>query len=186
MFKLASWLLGSILLALCFMMPILYGEGPLPQRGLTEGAAIPEISDEATPGVDSAVQIAQQEIRDPFELSSEDGTSAPSDPGTEMLAPDIKVELQGIGFGSREAYAVIGEEVFYEGDDKNGIKLLEVRRREVDILMSGGKVTVPLFPGDDLQRSKDRAQKKSAAEVSPAGQNLKGSESSPQKEQVPL
>ena len=186
--KPGPWLLGGILLVSCFMMPILYGEGPLSQQSSMPDTAIPEVSEipeETTPEVDSAVQVAQQEIRDPFELPSADAMSAHSGSAADMRVPDIKTELQGIGFGGRDAYAVIGGEIFYEGDDKNGIKLLEVRRGEVDILINGGKVTVSLFPAEDLQKSKDRAQKKNAAGVSSADQGPVSPGSSPQKEQAP-
>ena len=175
------------MLASCSVAPVLHSEEPLPQETPAPDVIIPEAPERAMPEIAGAVEMAQQEVRDPFASpsASEEASTTTPNSVVEMRAPDIKVELQGIGFGSQNAYAVIGGEVFYEGDEKNGIKLLEVRRGEVDILMSGGKVTVPLFPGDDLQKSKDRAQEKSAVGVSSEGQGLTGSEFSPQKEQVP-
>ena len=120
-------------------------------------------SEAATPGINSAVRAAQQEVRDPFAM-------APLPPVVETPKPapvakaalEIKANLQGIGFGSKDAYAVIGGDIFYVGDTKKGIKLLEVRRREVDINENGEKVTLSLFPGEDLQKARDRAKKKSA------------------------
>ena len=122
---------------------------------------------EATSGVDSAVQTAQQEVRDPFAVDPE--AEAPAIASV-AAGSELAVVLQGIGFGSKDAYAVIGGEVFYTGDEKKGIKLLEVRKREVDILVSGGKVTVPLFPDQDLKKARDRAEKKSAKKSASADQ----------------
>lgn len=137
-----------------------------------------------TPGVDNAVQKAQDEIRDPFARDESFEAAVPS--ATMAAAPEILTELQGIGFGSKDAYAVIGGEIFYEGDEKKGIKLLEVRRREVDILMSGGKVTLLLFPDDDLRRVKDRAEKKKAVKKA-SEEHSPGTPSSPsEREQPPL
>ncbi len=121
---------------------------------------VPVATDETTSGIDSAVRMAQEEVRDPFEVAPE--TEAAVSAPVAAAGPEIKVELQGIGFGSKDAYAVIGGDVYYIGDEKNGIKLLEVRRREVDILANGGKMTVPLFPDQELKKAKDRAGKKSA------------------------
>lgn len=106
--------------------------------------------------VDSSVQAAQQEMRDPF--WAPDFSNAPA-ASAQSAGPAISVKLEGIGMGGRDAYAVIGGEIFYEGDEKKGIKLLEVRKHEVDILVNGGKVTAPLFPSEDLARARERAQK---------------------------
>ena len=130
--------------------------------------AVSSASEEAIPGVDNAVQMAQQEIRDPFAKAPVPEAETSRAVVAQAVAPEIKVELQGIGFGSKEAYAVIGGEVFYEGDEKKGIKLVEVRRREVDILVSGGKITVPLFPDQELQKARNRAKQKSLKE-NPSG-----------------
>jgi hypothetical protein len=112
--------------------------------------------------------------------------SAPAAAAPTSAAPEIKAELQGIGFGSKDAYAIIGGEVFYIGDEKNGIKVLEIRRREVDILVNGGKITVPLFPGEDLQKAKDRAKRKSAMEDTSVDQPSEMLSSLPRREQPPL
>ena len=158
--KIDRWILGFFLAGFLLSGGVLGADEPAPDTvSLQRGA--PLASEEATPGIDSAVQMAQQEVRDPFDNPADieapqGGTGAVSP----QAAPEVKVELQGIGFGSQDAYAVIGGEIFYAGDEKLGIKLLEVRRREVDILVNGGKRTIPLFQNEDLQRAKDRAQKK--------------------------
>ncbi|MFA7255312.1 MAG: hypothetical protein WC133_04360 [Candidatus Omnitrophota bacterium] len=184
--KINRWFFGFLLAMLGLgLLPLHAGE--LEPDVASSQDVVSPVSEEATPGIEGAVQMAQEEVRDPFAVAPE--TEAPAAvPGTAVpVGPEIKVELQGIGFGSKDAYAVIGGEVFYKGDDKKGIKLLEVRRREVDILASGGKITVPLFPDQDLQRAKDRAKKKIAVEnVSaeppsemPSSSSLSGREQSP-------
>lgn len=145
---------------------VLAAEEPSTEAVSEESVATPVTEDTAY-GIDSAVRVAQEEVRDPFSYAPpapETATAVATGPA----GPEIKVELQGIGFGSKDAYAVIGGEVFYKGDDKNGIKLLEVRRREVDVLVNGGQLTVPLFPTQELQNAKDRAKKRSADKGTPA------------------
>jgi hypothetical protein len=154
--------LGIFLILICAGPFMVYGESPLsqnipPQEG-SPGGNIPEYSHAATPGVDAAVQTAQQEIRDPFAVPAV-STDAPA---TSAIGSEVKIDLQGIGFGSKDedAYAVIGGDVFHVGEEKRGIKLLEVRRHEVDILTSGGRGTYPLFPGQELAKAKERERKK--------------------------
>ncbi len=120
----------------------------------------------ATAGIDSAVQMAQEEVRDPFGSPIDQGVPADI-AGDTVGAPTIKVDLQGIGFGSKDAYAVIGGEIFLVGEEKSGVKLLEVRRHEVDILVNGGIVTSTLFPDAELKKSREREKIKKAAGASP-------------------
>jgi len=134
--------------------------------------------EETTTGIDSAIVAAQREVRDPF--AAPDFSNAPV-VSTPVAGPAIAAELQGIGVGSKEAYAVIGGEVFYKGDEKKGIKLLEVRKREVDIQVNGGNVTVSLFPEQDLKKARARAKKMSALDNASVDQpsSLSGREQSP-------
>ncbi len=133
--------------------------------------AVSSATEETTPEIDSAVQMAQQEVRDPFAIAKAPEAPASAPAVSQSIASEGKMVLQGIGFGSKDAYAVIGGDVFYEGDEKQGIKLVEVRKREVDILVSGRKITVPLFPDQDLQKAKDRAKQKNAMKHVAVGQN---------------
>jgi hypothetical protein len=155
--------------------------------GTASKGAAPE---EGNPGVDSAVRMAQQEVRDPFAVPSE--AEAPKEALTDAAGvvvpagPPVVVELQGIGFGSKDAYAIIGGEVYYTGDEKNGIKLLEVRRREVDIQANGARITVLLFPGEELQKAKDRAEKKGAVKDAALDQKPEIPGSLSQRERKPL
>ncbi|MFA5105233.1 MAG: hypothetical protein WC527_08700 [Candidatus Margulisiibacteriota bacterium] len=160
------WLFGFFLAVLWPSVFTLCAEEPsrdaAPSRDIASSASEGTVSESG-----GAVQKTQQEVRDPFAmLPLPPCVETPKAPDVEATVniPEIKVELQGIGFGSKDAYAVIGDDVFYNGDEKKGIKLLEVRRREVDILVNGKKITVPLFQGEDLQKTRDRAKKKSTME----------------------
>ena len=176
-----AYFLGVLLAGLCSAAPFLYGEAPLRGDAPMPGGE-PEASVPATPGVDSAVQMAQEEVRDPFANPLDQ--NAPADmTGASATAPTVKVELQGIGFGSKDAYAVIGGEVFLVGDEKQGIKLLEVRRHEVDILVNGGMSTFSLYPGPELKKTMERELGKRGGVVPPFNQPKENESSFPRREQ---
>lgn len=153
-------MLGVLPLAFCATDPQSTGSEP-------RSSSVPM---EPISGIDTAIQKAQEEVRDPFAITAETKaavTAAPVSAGP--AAPVVAVVLEGIGFGSKDAYALIGGDVYYVGDEMNGIKLVEVRRREVDVLVNGGLITVPLFPKEELQKVKDRADKKVASKNVPEG-----------------
>lgn len=133
---------------------------PLPLFAATEqekGGPPPSWDTGAGPspaGVDAAVQMAQQEIKDPFatQFNINDIIAAPA------AAPAASVQLEGIGLGGSEAYAVLGGEIYHLGEEKKGIKLIEARRGEVDISMNGETKTLRFVPEEELQKSKARQQ----------------------------
>lgn len=177
MSKTNRWFLGFFLALLWPVALMLFASEPSPDAVSSQNV-VSSASEDATSGIDSAIQMAQQEVRDPFVTNlpqvAETAANIPG-PDSQAAAPEIKTDLQGIGFGSKDAYAVMGGEVFYKGDEKMGIKLLEVRRREVDILVNGGKVTVPLFPDQNLQKAKDRAKQKGVAKSVSGNPSLEAS-----------
>jgi hypothetical protein len=189
MLKPRRYLLGLFLAVLWPALPLLHAEElppPLDAAAPSQNVDSPGPA-AVTPGGDTAVPPAEEEVRDPFAVTPETETlvNAPVVDSKEAALP-IPV-LEGIGFGSKDAYAVMGGDVFFSGDIKKGIKLLEVRRREVDILINGGKVTLPLFPGDDLKNAKDRAEKKNAVDGNTAKDQLADKPSSSSgREQLPL
>lgn len=181
MSKTNRWFFGFLLTALCSGLSLLHAEEPWPSEAPSQTAA--SSTDAASSEIETAVQTSPQDVRDPFSMAElpEVSTVAPEAP-----RPEIVADLQGIGFGSKEAYAVIGGDVFYKGDEKKGIKLLEVRRREVDILVNGGRITVPLFPGDDLKKARDRAKAKGEMSNVSGDQPSGVPSSSSRGEQTPL
>ncbi len=183
--KINRWVLGFFLAVLWPSVLILCAKESAPDAASSQNI-VPSVSDTATPGIDSAIQMAQEEIRDPFAKAQPPEVETPEDTPVAEAAPEVNAELQGIGFGSKDAYAVIGGEVFYNGDQKNGIKLLEVRRREVDILMNGGKVTISLFPDEALKMARERASKKSIIKDTSADQKPETSSSLSGREQPSL
>jgi len=119
-------------------------------------AASPEYSEEpALSGVAAAIQMAQEEIQDPFRVRPEMPESvSPSE--TSPKVADEKILLQGIGFGQGGAYAVIGGEVYSKGEEKKGIKMIEARRSEVDILVDGQPRTLFLLEANELSKAQER------------------------------
>ncbi len=108
-------------------------------------------------GVGSAVQLAQEEVRDPFQSQLKSKTEV------EEVAPkteqSTKVTLQGVGFGSKDAYAIINDDIYYPTEEKNGIKLLAVRKREADVLVNGAMQTLQLVDKESVRKSTEGRRK---------------------------
>jgi hypothetical protein len=122
---------------------------------------------ESTPGgMDASIQNAQQEVQDPFaKRYASPGVKGKPQEKDKAAPPVVDVALQGVGLGEKTSYAIIGDSVYYEGEEKNGVKLLEVRRGEVDISANGEKRVLSLFPEEELKRAKERQKKKSEQRV---------------------
>jgi hypothetical protein len=158
MYKKQFLIHGILFFACCFGASLSHAVEPTSASVPAQENAGP-VTGESAPGIDGAIKTAQQEVRDPFAVGEFEEIAGAPDVNPEQATPIPP--LEGIGFGSVDGYAVMGGTVYLKGDVKNGIKLLEVRRREVDIIVDGGKVTLPLFPGDDVKKATDRAEKKS-------------------------
>ncbi|MFH0985887.1 MAG: hypothetical protein V1882_10205 [Candidatus Omnitrophota bacterium] len=167
-------ILGVSPVAFCASDPLASGTSPTKAAGTSQAPA-PALT-EPVSGIDTAIQKAQEEVRDPFAITAETKAAVTAAPVTSaaLAAPVVTVLLEGIGFGNKDAYALIGGDVYFVGDDKNGIKLVEVRRREVDVLVNGGLMTVSLFPKEELQKIRDRADKKAATMNALQGQPVEG------------
>lgn len=142
-----------VLMLLAFVsgaMPVVArGEEPLKDR-LSEGTSI-----------STAVENAQQEVRDPF------ASSIPAEkPAAPVVAAPVvsNIKLQGIGVGSEDAYAVMNGDVFFEGEEKNGIKLVSVRKREVDIETGGLPQTLSMLSESELKKLQQRRTRKPVSE----------------------
>ena len=62
---------------------------------------------------------------------------------------EIQTNLEGLSIGARGSRAVINGEVYKEGEEKLGIKVLQVRKKEVDILINQAvKRTLSMLPGE--------------------------------------
>ena len=131
----------------------------LPQLSADE-AALPEYSDQSSGAeVDRALQVAQTEVQDPFQVKFELPDSEAPDGGA-VPPGNAGVSLQGIGLGEKKAYAVINGEVYSTGEEKKGIKMIEARKREVDILVDGEFRTVPLPFSEGVPKEQGRFAKK--------------------------
>lgn len=64
--------------------------------------------------------------------------------GQPVAGQPVNVALQGISISSKGSFAVINGIVLHEGEEKSGIKAVKIRRREVDIEVSGVSRTLQM------------------------------------------
>lgn len=138
-----------------------------PSSGIDATVPMPpdmETDMETSPEMEEAVRVAQEQVRDPFEINFD--MQAPVTPNlVESNAPQIQATLQGIGSGEGDAYAIITGDVYYLGEEKKGIKLLEVHRGKVDVLINGVPEQLRLYPEEDLKRALKGRVKRSPPET---------------------
>lgn len=88
---------------------------------------------------------ADEPERDPFQARIEAPKPKPAAQMTKTV--QARTDLQGISAGPKGAFAIIGGETYREGEEKDGIKVLKIRKREVDIVMSNGVIeTLRMVP----------------------------------------
>ena len=88
----------------------------------------------------------EQPVRDVFQsgITPAETQVAPSGQPVE-----IQTNLEGLSIGARGSRVVINGEVYKEGEDKMGIKILQIRKKEVDILINQSiKRTLSMIPGE--------------------------------------
>ena len=88
----------------------------------------------------------EQPVRDVFqsELRPFETPLAPS----RDQPVEIQTILEGISISPRGARTVINGEVYKEGEDKKGIKIIQIRKKEVDILINQSiRRTLSMLPG---------------------------------------
>lgn len=76
---------------------------------------------------------ANEQVRDPFK-SKLPAPRGPAQPKAE--AQQITAKLDGLSKGPKGSFAVINGQVYREGEEKGGIKVTQIRKREVDILIN--------------------------------------------------
>ena len=70
-------------------------------------------------------------LREPSNLKSE--------------STEVSARLDGIGLGSEKAFAVINGKIYQLGEEKEGIQVTHIRKKEVDILINGAPETLELI-----------------------------------------
>jgi hypothetical protein len=129
----------------------LWAEAPDAQTSETNTeAAKPEVSKEQSPQAEPTQPPAappEKPVRDVFQSELrplETQTSASPDQPVE-----IQTNLEGLSMAARGSRAVINGEVYKEGEEKLGIKVLEIRKKEVDILINQSiQRTLSMLPGE--------------------------------------
>lgn len=122
----------------------------------TETTVPVEESDKTVPGSE-----ADQDIPDPFNNGAEDPFQGNTAPGEPILAVPDPI-LQGLAIGNQKSTAVINGKTYVQGDEaRDGIELVEVRKKEADINLGGSMRTIRLMP--ELKSQKKQAKVASEA-----------------------
>lgn len=117
-----------------------------------------------TPDMTSTAQFPDPLDRDPFQSPIEEAPIVvpvlSESVGMPMPMSEVSVKLEGVGIGSREqdAFALINGEVFYEGEEKQDIKLVQVRKQEVELLVNGMPKTVKLILEEEILKMQKRKE----------------------------
>lgn len=85
-------------------------------------------------------QAVNGEVRDVFKTNIPSPGQTPDGLGQTA----IQAILQGVGLGRRNAFAVINGQIYRGGEEKQGIKVVKIRKQEVDILVNGIPSTLRL------------------------------------------
>ena len=116
--------------------------------------------------IPSAVPAVQEPERDPFAVPF-DGRQMAGQTDSEMpVAVDLKFE--GVGIGPGDAFAVLNGDVYYEGEEKNRIKVVKVRKQEVELLVDGMPRTMKVAPEEEIKRLRNRKEQKTKRAGTPA------------------
>ncbi len=114
-------------------------------------APAPLSKNETTVPIEDSEKLAiaddsDQDIPDPFNNGAEDPFQSNPVPGEPMLAVQDPI-LQGLAIGHNKSTAVINGKTYVQGEGvRDGIELVEVRKKEADINLSGIFRTIRLVP----------------------------------------
>lgn len=95
-----------------------------------------------------SVFSAEEEVRDVFQSTIQ----APEMP-TAIVEQVVNARLEGISIGSKGAFAIINGQLYREGEEKQGIKVTKIRKREVDIIVNGIASTLRMVVGQGTEPS---------------------------------
>lgn len=103
------------------------------------------------------------EVRDPFRSK----LAAQSESASPLQGPPSagSAELQGISIGPTGSFAVVSGEVYREGEEKGAVKVTQIRKKEVDIVVSGVPKTLRMIPDELRPPTKGSGASPSSAEV---------------------
>ena len=112
--------------------------------------------------------VADDTVRDPFQAT----VSAPKAPPRSSVREQVRVNanLEGISIGQKGAFAVISGEVFHEEEEKKGVKVIKIRKKEVDIVMNGVSQTLRSIPLETASAASKRGKWSEGQTVCPPGE----------------
>jgi len=95
----------------------------------------------------------EQEVRNVFTPTIAPPTRVqPTQEGEQAV---IQANLEGISIGARGSFAVINGQVYDLGEEKGGIKVTQIRKREVDILINNIPSTLYMIAREGAASSGD-------------------------------
>lgn len=150
--------------------PLSPGTGPGPTSGGPAGngpMSSPQggpAGETETPSADLAISRGSQDIRDPFQMAAPQTQQGPVSQGSGPAAPTVKAVLQGIGRDAKDSLAIINGEVYYEGQVKGGIKVVQIGKKGVDIETGGIAQKLVMLPKEELDSTLERIKKKTTRE----------------------
>ena len=118
----------------------------------------------------------QKSARDPFQNSL--AAQNPISTSTTSVA-SVTAQLQGLSMGPQGSFAVINGEVYREEEEKAGIKVVKIRKKEVDILMNSAPITLQMFSEGEVTHFKEKEVPK------PDSQKPESEQSSEAQNEVP-
>lgn len=69
------------------------------------------------------------------------------------------IKLEGIAMGAAGSYAVINGNLYKAGEEKDGVKVEKIRKKEVDVLIGGKRRTLKLLPSGKKEVDKGNTEK---------------------------
>ena len=97
--------------------------------------------------VNSPILAEGEALQDAFAPSLQPAADAAT-PGTVMGLSTVEVSLEGISLGENKGVVVINGEIYKTGESKNGIEVVQIRRKDADIMINGLLRTVKLREED--------------------------------------
>ncbi len=94
---------------------------------------------------ETVMEVIPEDMQDAFAPA----LRTPDNSATPMGLPvAVEMRLEAVSIGPDKAAAVINGEVYTENEEKEGIKVVQIRRKEVDVILNGIQQTLTLLEKD--------------------------------------
>ncbi len=181
-----------IVLAVLFFVPFVFADDP--NAGDNSMANLPDagMGGSSSGMMGTSVQVQQrpgsnpmgagetsvsptglgEEVRDPFQTQ----LTAP-----ESVAPVTTFQnvaqgnfnLTGIGIDKKSSFAIINDDLYREGEEKKGLRVDKIRKKEVDIIANGTTRTLRLLPKEEVDKVQERKKQRTMVPKEDQPESLK-------------